>query len=176
MTAIQFVSTSSNIFPHFFGIGYIDPTLLRCAVKSLHVPIADDVLAAIVHKMGKDAKGFIQYDELLERINWRKNPQPPLQFEMNRVSSCRTARICFVLNLYSFVFKFKLSSAFLIQRSVERVVPPPTESVAAINYNQLLKDLFPEGVSGARQEAADAGQIAGGHPGEDIAPKDASRC
>ena len=59
--------------------------MLRCAVKSLHVPIADDVLAAIVHKMGKDAKGFVQYDELLERINWRKNPQPPLQFEMNRV-------------------------------------------------------------------------------------------
>jgi len=125
--------------------GYIDPTLLRCAVKSLHVPIADDVLAAIVHKMGKDAKGFVQYDELLERINWRKNPQPPLQFEMNR-------------------------------RSVERVVPPPTESVAAINYNQLLKDLFPEGIAGARQEAADAGQIAGGVPGEDIAPKDPSRC
>ena len=63
-----------------------------------------------------------------------------------------------------------------LQRSVERVVPPPTESVAAINYNQLLKDLFPEGISGARQEAADAGQIAGGVPGEDIAPKDPSRC
>ena len=55
-------------------------------------------------------------------------------------------------------------------------MPPPTESVAAINYNQLLKDLFPEGIAGARQEAADAGQIAGGVPGEDIAPKDPSRC
>ena len=73
-------------------IGYIDPSLLRCAVKSLHVPIADDVLAAIVHKMGKDAKGFVQYDELLERINWRKNPQPPLQFEMNRVRSVEKIR------------------------------------------------------------------------------------
>jgi len=59
---------------------------------------------------------------------------------------------------------------------VEKVVPPPTESVAAINYNQLLKDLFPEGISGAKQESADAGRIAGGQPGEDIMPKDPSRC
>jgi len=125
--------------------GFIDPTLLRCAMRSLHVPIEDSVLAAIVHKLNKNDKGFVRYDELLERINWRKNPQSALQFQMNR-------------------------------QSVERVVPPPTESVAAINYDQLLKDLFPEGISGARQESADAGQMAGGNPGEDVMPADASRC
>jgi len=58
--------------------GNLEEDLVRTVFSALHVPLADDLLRALVAKVPRDDKGLLPYKYLLCLINWRDSPVPAL--------------------------------------------------------------------------------------------------
>lgn len=54
--------------------GLLGGDAVRGVMSSLRVPIQDDLLRALVAKLGADEFGRVDYMELVRRLNWQQNP------------------------------------------------------------------------------------------------------
>jgi len=61
--------------------GCISPEALRTIFLSHHVPLPDDMLRAILASAPRNDAGEVAYEQLLQNINWRDYPVPPMQYQ-----------------------------------------------------------------------------------------------
>ncbi|XP_064639145.1 EF-hand domain-containing family member C2-like [Lineus longissimus] len=74
-----FVKLSEN-FQHMDNsrCGVLDADTVRKVCHALHVPIADDMLRALLVKMVSNDQGHIDYESFIKNLNWRDCPVAPM--------------------------------------------------------------------------------------------------
>ncbi|XP_076099003.1 EF-hand domain-containing family member C2-like isoform X1 [Mytilus galloprovincialis] len=95
--------------------GFLDPETVRTVLHAHHVPLPDDLLRAGIAMTPANERGEVQYAALINQMNWRDAPVPPMQYQpivddsqwqgTNQSNKISVSRICYNVLLEDFFGK-----------------------------------------------------------------------